>query len=106
MRKKKLTTPVMIKVMESKEDMVVDMEEEASNKDELIVKLRTKSGTLETENKVLKEQLEQMKHVVMNMNNALEFYCNARLHSRGSSIGMSDGFLLTANLVVNSVCNI
>ena len=39
----------------NEEDMVVDMEEEPSNKDEIIVKLGTKS--LEGENKVLKEQL-------------------------------------------------
>ena len=54
----------------NEEDMVVDMEEEASNKDEIVVKLGTKS--LEGENKVLKEQLEQMKRVVTNMNKALK----------------------------------
>ena len=55
-----------------KEEMIVDMEEEALNKDELIAKLETKYGTLETENKSLKEQLEQLKRVVMNMNYALK----------------------------------
>ena len=45
---------------------------EASNKDEIIVKSGTKSANLETENKVLREQLEQMKRVVLNMNNALK----------------------------------
>ena len=54
----------------NEEDMVVDMEKEASNKDESIVKVGTKS--LETENKVLKEQLEQMKRVGTNMNKALK----------------------------------
>ena len=54
----------------NEENMVVDMEEEASNKDESIVNSGTKS--LETENKVLKEQLEQMKRVVTNMNKALK----------------------------------
>ena len=52
--------------------MIVDVAEEVSNKDETIVKLGTKSTTLEKENKVLKEQLEQMKRVVLNMNNALK----------------------------------
>ena len=54
----------------NEEDMVVDMEEESSNKQERIVRLGTKS--LETEHNVLKEQLEQMKLVVMNMNKALK----------------------------------
>ena len=54
------------------EDMIDDVAEEVSNKDETIVKLGTKSTTLEKENKVLKEQLEKMKRVVLNMNNALK----------------------------------
>ena len=54
------------------EDMIVDVAEEVSNKDETIVKLGTKSTTLEKENKVLKEQLEQMKRVVLNMDKALK----------------------------------
>ena len=54
----------------NKEDMIVDTEEEASKT--CIVKEGTKSANLETENKLLKEQLEQMKRVVLNMNNALK----------------------------------
>ena len=50
--------------------MIVDTEEEASKT--CIVKEGTKSANLETENKLLKEQLEQMKRVVLNMNNALK----------------------------------
>ena len=38
----------------------------------IIVNSGKKSANLETENKVLKEQLEQMKRVVLNMNNALK----------------------------------
>ena len=49
-----------------------DMEEETSLRDEIIVKLRTKSDTLETENKELKEQLEKLTQVMINMNNALK----------------------------------
>ena len=49
-----------------------DMEEETSPRDEIIVKLRTKSDTLETENKELKEQLEKLTQVMINMNNALK----------------------------------
>jgi Ulp1 family protease len=52
--------------------MIVDLAEEVSNRDETIVKLGTKSTTLEKENKVLKEQLNQMKCVAMNMNTALK----------------------------------
>jgi hypothetical protein len=54
----------------NKEDMIVDTEEEASKT--CIVKEGTKSANQETENKLLKEQLEQMKRVVLNMNNALK----------------------------------
>ena len=53
-----------------KEDMIVDMEEESSNTG--IVKEGTQSANLETENRVLKEQLEQMKRVVLNMDKALK----------------------------------
>ena len=48
------------------------MDEELSPRDEIIVKLRTKSDTLETENMELKEQLEKLTRVMINMNNALK----------------------------------
>ena len=49
-----------------------DMEEETSRNDDIIVKLLTKSDTLENENDELKKQLEKLTRVIVNMNNALK----------------------------------
>ena len=50
----------------------VDMEEDKSLNNDTTLEWRTKSDTLEKENNILKEQLEKLKHVVMNMNNQLK----------------------------------
>ena len=50
----------------------MDMEEDESPNNDAILEWRTKTDTLEKENNVLKEQLEKLKHVVMNMNNQLK----------------------------------
>ena len=50
----------------------VDMEEDESPNNDTTLEWRTKSDTLEKENNILKEQLEKLKRVVMNMNNQLK----------------------------------
>ena len=48
------------------------MEEDKSPNNDTTLEWRTKSDTLEKENNILKEQLEKLKRVVMNMNNQLK----------------------------------
>ena len=54
------------------EDIVVDLEEEMSPENDIILDLRTKHDTLERDNKLLKEELEKLKRVLINMNNVLK----------------------------------
>jgi hypothetical protein len=56
----------------SVEDIEVDMDEEKSPKDDIILELRTTADTLEMEKSILKEQLEKLKRVLINMNNELK----------------------------------
>ena len=53
-------------------DIVVDMEEEISSKNDIILQLRTKSDTLESKNEVLKEELDRLKRVAINMSKELK----------------------------------
>ena len=53
-------------------DIVVDMEEEISSKYDIILQLRTKSDTLESKNEVLKEELDRLKRVAINMRKELK----------------------------------
>ena len=52
--------------------VIVDLEEEMSPENDIILDLRTKHDTLERDNKLLKEELEKLKRVLINMNNVLK----------------------------------
>jgi hypothetical protein len=54
------------------EDIEVDMEDKMSPKDDIDHNSRMKINTLETEKTLLKEQLEKLKRVVLNMNNHIK----------------------------------
>ena len=54
------------------EEMVIDMEEKNSPKDDIITSLRNNSKTLETENRILTQQIEKLKRVVTNMNKHIQ----------------------------------
>ena len=54
------------------EDIEVDMEDKISPIDDIDHNSRVKIDTLETENASLKEQLEKLKRVVLNMNNHIK----------------------------------
>ena len=54
------------------EDIEVDMEDKISPIDDIDHNSRLKIDTLETENASLKEQLEKLKRLVLNMNNHIK----------------------------------
>ena len=54
------------------EDIEVDMEDKISPIDDIDHNSRVKIDTLETKNASLKEQLEKLKRVVVNMNNRIK----------------------------------
>ena len=97
------------------EDIEVDMEDKISPIYDIDHNSRVKIDTLESENASLKEQLENLKRVVLTILNQIRankkakviktwwcYYCIARLYSCETSFGMSDGCLLATCLLISA----